>query len=97
MSAASLQALFKQAGVARDLSWFFADWVDADRARRLHAHPLFFVAAQAGIKYAWSPFVTANAGYARRPDKRSGAPLRTPLHGVQNYLWRMGRRWSAWW
>ncbi len=26
-----LQALLKQAGVHRDLSWFFADWVDADK------------------------------------------------------------------
>jgi hypothetical protein len=30
-SACPLQALLKKAGVDRDLSWFFADWVDADK------------------------------------------------------------------
>ena len=27
----SFQALLKQAGVTRDLSWFFSDWIDADK------------------------------------------------------------------
>jgi len=61
--AGSLQALLKQAGVSRDLSWFFSDWVDADRGLPdLTINSVFPNAAQAGT-YLVAVNVT-NAGYA---------------------------------
>jgi hypothetical protein len=59
----SLQILLKQAGVRRDLSWFFADWIDADKGLPdLTIGSVFPNAAQAGT---WLVAVNvANAGYA---------------------------------
>ena len=55
--------LLKQAGLRRDLSWFFADWVDADKGLPdLTIQSVFPTAAQAGT---WLVAVNvANAGYA---------------------------------
>jgi hypothetical protein len=60
---ASLQILLRQAGVRRDLSWFFADWIDADKGLPdLTIGSVFPNAAQAGT-YLVAVNVT-NAGYA---------------------------------
>jgi hypothetical protein len=62
-SAASLQRLLKQAGSTRDLSWFFSDWIDADKGLPdLTIDSVFPNAAQAGT-YLVAVNVT-NAGYA---------------------------------
>ena len=62
-TAASLQPLLKQSGVNRDLSWFFADWVDADKGLPdLTIENVFPNAAQAGT-YLVAVNVT-NTGYA---------------------------------
>jgi hypothetical protein len=61
--AASLQRLLKQAGSTRDLSWFFSDWIDADKGLPdLTIDSVFPNAAQAGT-YLVAVNVT-NAGYA---------------------------------
>ena len=61
--ARSLQALLKQAGTSRDLSWFFSDWIDADKGLPdLSIGSVFPNAAQAGT-YLVAINVT-NAGYA---------------------------------
>jgi hypothetical protein len=62
-SVASLGSLLKQAGVTRDLSWFFSDWVDADKGLPdLTIDSVFPNAAQAGT-YLVAVNVS-NAGYA---------------------------------
>ncbi|MGO9437274.1 MAG: hypothetical protein ACLPH3_17005 [Terracidiphilus sp.] len=62
-AAASLQRLLQQAGVHRDLSWFFSDWVDTDKGLPdLTIDSVFPNAAQAGT-YLVAVNVT-NAGYA---------------------------------
>ncbi|MGB7547384.1 MAG: hypothetical protein WBM14_06530 [Terracidiphilus sp.] len=59
----ALETLLKQAGVHRDLSWFFADWVNADKGLPdLSIVSVFPNAAQAGT-YLVAVNV-ANAGYA---------------------------------
>lgn len=57
------EGLLKQAGVNRDLSWFFADWVDADKGLPdLTTDSVFPAAAQAGN---WLVAVNiSNSGYA---------------------------------
>jgi hypothetical protein len=57
------EKLLKLAGVTRDLSWFFADWVDADKGLPdLSIESVFPNAAQSGT---WLVAVNlANAGYA---------------------------------
>jgi hypothetical protein len=61
--AAALQSLLKQAGVKRDLSWFFSDWIDADKGLPdLAIESVFPNAAQAGT-YLVAVSV-ANTGYA---------------------------------
>lgn len=61
--ASSLQALLKQAGISRDLSWFFSDWIGADKGLPdLAIESVFPNAAQAGT-YLVAINVT-NAGYA---------------------------------
>lgn len=58
-----LQNLLKQAGVTRDLSWFFADWVDADKGLPdLSIDSVFPNAAQGGTYLV--AVNLANAGYA---------------------------------
>jgi hypothetical protein len=61
--AASLQALLKQAGVSRDLSWFFSDWIETDKGLPdLTISSVFPNAAQAGT---WLVAVSiTNSGYA---------------------------------
>jgi len=62
-AALSLAGLLKQAGATRDLSWFFSDWVDADKGLPdLTIDSVFPNAAQAGT-YLVAVNVT-NAGYA---------------------------------
>lgn len=58
-----LERLLKQAGAKRDLSWFFADWVNADKGLPdLTTDSVFPAAAQAGN---WLVAVNiSNAGYA---------------------------------
>ena len=59
----SLQLLLKEAGVHRDLSWFFADWVDADKGLPdLSVENVFPNAAQAGTTLV--AVTIYNAGYA---------------------------------
>ncbi|HUN83207.1 MAG TPA: hypothetical protein VMU48_02450 [Terracidiphilus sp.] len=59
----SLQNLLKKAGVTRDLSWFFSDWVDADKGLPdLSIVSVFPNAAQGGT-YLVAVNV-ANSGYA---------------------------------
>jgi hypothetical protein len=59
----SLSGLLKQAGATRDLSWFFSDWVDADKGLPdLTIDSVFPNAAQAGT-YLVAVNVT-NTGYA---------------------------------
>ena len=61
--AASLQALLKQAGVTRDLSWFFSDWIDADKGLPdLTIDSVFPSPAQGGT-YLVAIHIT-NSGYA---------------------------------
>jgi len=61
--ARSLQALLKQAGVARDLSWFFSDWIDTDKGLPdLTIDSVFPNPAQAGTYLV--AINIANAGYA---------------------------------
>lgn len=57
------ERLLKQAGAKRDLSWFFADWVDADKGLPdLTTDSVFPAAAQAGN---WLVAVNiSNSGYA---------------------------------
>ena len=60
---ASLEALLKQAGVTRDLSWFFSDWIETDKGLPdLTIKSVFPNAAQAGT-FLVAVNVT-NAGYA---------------------------------
>lgn len=62
-SASSLQTLLKQAGANRDLSWFFSDWVDADKGLPdLRIEGVFPNAARSGT-YLVAVNV-ANSGYA---------------------------------
>jgi hypothetical protein len=62
-NASSLQTLLKQAGATRDLSWFFSDWVDADKGLPdLTIESVFPNAARSGT-YLVAVNV-ANAGYA---------------------------------
>ena len=62
-SAASLQSLLKQAGVNRDLAWFFSDWVDADKGLPdLTIENVFPNAAQAGTYLVAVNVI--NTGYA---------------------------------
>ena len=59
----SLENLLKQAGVNRDLSWFFEDWVDADKGLPdLSIVSVFPNAAQEGTFLV--AVNVANAGYA---------------------------------
>lgn len=59
----SLYALLRQAGVRRDLSWFFADWVNADKGLPdLSITNVFPTAAQGGTYLV--AINVANAGYA---------------------------------
>lgn len=59
----SLQALLKKAGIARDLSWFFSDWIDADKGLpELAIDNVFPSPAQAGT-YLVAVHVS-NTGYA---------------------------------
>ena len=61
--ASPLQKLLKQAGATRDLSWFFSDWVDADKGLPdLTIDGVFPNAVQSG-NYLVAVNV-ANAGYA---------------------------------
>ena len=61
--AASLQALLKQAGVTRDLSWFFSDWIEADKGLPdLTIKSVFPNAASAGTFLV--AINVSNAGYA---------------------------------
>ena len=59
----SLESLVKKAGVHRDLSWFFSDWVDSDKGLPdLAIENVFPNAAQAGT---WLVAINVtNAGYA---------------------------------
>jgi hypothetical protein len=59
----SLEKLLEQAGVRRDLSWFFADWVDADKGLPdLSIEGVFPSAVSEG---SWLVAVNiANNGYA---------------------------------
>ena len=62
-AALSLSGLLKKAGATRDLSWFFSDWVDADKGLPdLTIDSVFPNAAQAGT-YLVAVNVT-NTGYA---------------------------------
>lgn len=62
-AATSLSGLLKQAGAHRDLTWFFSDWIDADKGLPdLTIDSVFPNAAQAGT-YLVAVNVT-NAGYA---------------------------------
>jgi hypothetical protein len=59
----SFQALLKQAGVTRDLSWFFSDWIDADKGLpELTIDSVFPSPAQGGT-YLVAINVT-NSGFA---------------------------------
>ncbi len=59
----SLSGLLKKAGATRDLSWFFSDWIDADKGLPdLTIDSVFPNAAQAGT-YLVAVNVT-NTGYA---------------------------------
>jgi hypothetical protein len=61
--APSLQSLLRQAGVKRDLGWFFSDWVDGDKGLPdLTIDSVFPNAAQAGA-YLVAINIT-NSGYA---------------------------------
>jgi hypothetical protein len=61
--AGMFEKLLKQAGVSRDLSWFFADWVDADKGLPdLSIDTVFPARAQAG-NYLVAVNIS-NAGYA---------------------------------
>jgi hypothetical protein len=61
--AGALQKLLKQAGVTRDLSWFFSDWVDADKGLPdLTIESVFPNAAQGGTTLV--AVNIANSGYA---------------------------------
>ncbi|MGA3262922.1 MAG: hypothetical protein ABSC47_02630 [Terracidiphilus sp.] len=59
----SFEKLLEQAGARRDLSWFFADWVDADKGLPdLSIEGVFPTAAQSGN---WLVAINlANSGYA---------------------------------
>ncbi len=61
--AGSFETLLEQAGTRRDLGWFFADWVDADKGLpNLAIESVFPTAQQAGD---WLVAVNlANTGYA---------------------------------
>jgi len=62
-AASALQALLKQAGVTRDLSWFFSDWIEADKGLPdLSIEGVFPNAAQAGTYLVAINMV--NSGYA---------------------------------
>lgn len=61
--AAAFQALLKQAGVTRDLSWFFSDWIEADKGLPdLTIDSVFPSPAQGGT-YLVAINIT-NSGYA---------------------------------
>jgi hypothetical protein len=89
------EKLLEQAGARRDLSWFFADWVDADKGLPdLNIEGIFPTAASAGN---WLVAVNvANAGYAAaevpvtvRSDSNSVTErVLVPAHGkaVQRVL-----------
>jgi hypothetical protein len=84
----SFENLLEQAGVRRDLSWFFADWVDADKGLPdLSIEGAFPSIASAGN---WLVAVNlANSGYAAaevpvtvRSDSASVTQrVRVPAHG----------------
>ena len=58
-----LESLLKQGGARRDLSWFFADWVDADKGLPdLTIQSVFPNAAQAGTTLV--AVNVSNSGYA---------------------------------
>ncbi len=62
-AATALQTLLKQAGVSRDLGWFFTDWVETDKGLPdLSIDSVFPNAAQAGT-YLVAVNIT-NAGHA---------------------------------
>ncbi|HEX4284100.1 MAG TPA: hypothetical protein VHZ28_03345 [Terracidiphilus sp.] len=62
-AAESLQALLKQAGASRDLTWFFSDWVNEDKGLPdLTINSVFPNAAQAGT-YLVAVNIS-NSGYA---------------------------------
>jgi hypothetical protein len=62
-TSAALQALLKQAGITRDLGWFFSDWIETDKGLPdLSIDSVFPNAAQAGT-YLVAVNIT-NAGYA---------------------------------
>jgi hypothetical protein len=63
MGRSSFEKLLEQAGLRRDLSWFFADWVDADKGLPdLSVEGTFPNAVQSGN---WLVAVNlANSGYA---------------------------------
>jgi hypothetical protein len=63
MNESPLQRLLKQAGAKRDLSWFFSDWVEADKGLPdLSIESVFPNAAQNGAFLV--AVNVANAGYA---------------------------------
>jgi len=61
--ATALQSFLKQSGATRDLSWFFADWVDADKGLPDLAIESVFPNAAQGGTYLVAVNVT-NTGYA---------------------------------
>jgi hypothetical protein len=91
----SFEKLLEQAGVRRDLSWFFADWVDADKGLPdLSIEGAFPSTASAGnwlvaVNLANSGYASAEVPVTVRSDSTSVTQrVRIPAHGkvVQRIL-----------
>ncbi|MGA2809401.1 MAG: hypothetical protein ABSE87_14830, partial [Terracidiphilus sp.] len=91
----SFETLLEQAGVRRDLSWFFADWVDADKGLPdLSIESAFPSTASAGnwlvaVNLANSGYASAEVPVTVRSDSSSVTQrVRVPAHGkaVQRIL-----------
>jgi hypothetical protein len=84
----SFELLLEQAGVRRDLSWFFADWVDADKGLPDIAIDSAFPSPNAAGNWLVAVNLT-NAGYAQtevpvtvRSDSATVTQrVRVPAHG----------------
>ena len=84
---ASLEALLKQAGLGRDLSWFFSDWIRTDKGLPdLAIDSVFPNAAQAGT---WLVAVNiTNTGYA---GAETPVTVRTAKNHVTERVFVPGR------
>jgi hypothetical protein len=95
IGAGTFEKLLKQAGLSRDLSWFFADWVDADKGLPdLSIETVFPARAQAGnylvaVNISNSGYAAAEVPVSVRSDASSVTQrVKVPAHGkaVQRIL-----------